>query len=219
MSGLWDLNLIRFLDFYLVLLFIASVIRRIDLYRSVLALVLTVPGRWPRLFKLVNQHRTVFLTWATVMPAILALLLSIIQLIASQLVWPEAGRLPHGLTVGRLVEHPLAACVVVQVAVAMVGLDFYGIVVVGQIDRRLLEKYFDQAEYWLRSRTAHVVRFFTFGFINPRRMVAVEVRKALVEVSKQLNTTLWWIITGVGMRIAFGLSLWGSWAMFNLLGT
>ena len=40
----------------------------------------------------------------------------------------------------------------------------------------MLEKYFDQAEYWLRPWTAPVVRVFTFGYINPRQMVATEVR-------------------------------------------
>src|SRR5262245_56040717 len=120
MSGFWDLNLIRFLDFYLVLIFIAGVIRRIDLYRSVVGLVLNVPGRWPRLFKLVKQHRTVFLTWSTVMPAVLALWLSIIELIASQLIWPEAGRPPHGLTIARLAEHWLALVVVVNLGLSMI---------------------------------------------------------------------------------------------------
>jgi hypothetical protein len=52
------------------------------------------------------------------------------------------------------------------------------------------------------------VRVFTLGYINPRRMVTLEVRKALVEASRLLNVTLWWVTAQVGLRAAFGLSLW-----------
>ena len=66
---------------------------------------------------------------------------------------------------------------------------------------------------WLTSRTAHVVRFFTLGFVNPRRLVNTEVQKALVDATRQLNTNLWWMTVQMGLRIAFGLSLWLTWAV------
>ena len=65
----------------------------------------------------------------------------------------------------------------------------------------------------LRSRTAHVVRVVSFGYINPRRVVAAEVEKALVEVGDMLNFTLWWVSLQIGLRIAFGMSLWLTWAV------
>ena len=74
-------------------------------------------------------------------------------------------------------------------------------------------RYFDEAEYWLRSWTAPVVHFFTFGRINPRQMVRVEVSKALVEASRLINVNLWWITAQTGLRIAYGLSLWLTWAL------
>jgi hypothetical protein len=76
------------------------------------------------------------------------------------------------------------------------------------VDRGEVEKYFDQAEFWLRSWAAPVVRTVTFGFINPRRMVAVEVQTALVGASKVLNTNLWWIVLQTALRVGYGLSLW-----------
>jgi hypothetical protein len=153
------------------------------------------------------------LTWSTILPALLALLLSLVQMLASRLVWPDAGRPPHGLTVWNLAEHWPAMLAVVPLGLGMLAIDLYGVLRVGAIDRALMEKYFDQAEYWLKSRTAHVVRVFTLGFVNPRRMVAVEVRKALLAASRLINTTLWWVIVQVGLRIAFGLSLWLTWAL------
>ena len=60
---------------------------------------------------------------------------------------------------------------------------------------------------------ATVLRVFTLGFVNPRRMVAVEVQKALLEASRMLNSTLWWVTVQVGLRIAFGLALWLTWAL------
>jgi hypothetical protein len=213
MAGLWDLSLIHFFDFYLMFAFVVATIRRIDQYRHFAGLIFSLPGRWPRLLQLVKEHRTVFLTWATAFPAVLALALSLVQLVASRWVWPEAGRPPDGLTVARLWEHWPFLLAAVPLGLAMIALDVYGILVVGRIDRAELEKYFDQAEYWLRSRTAHVVRVFTLGFVNPRRMVAVEVRKALVDASRMLNTTLWWVTLQAGLRIGFGLSLWLAWAL------
>src|SRR5438270_553196 len=54
---------------------------------------------------------------------------------------------------------------------------------------------------------------FTLGYVNPRKIVHAEVRKALVETSKLLNTTLWWVSLQVSLRVAFGLTLWLTWAM------
>jgi hypothetical protein len=213
MSDFWALSPIRFLDFYLVLLFVASISRRLDIYRYVVGMVFKFRGRWPNLFQLVKEHRTVLLTFRTLLPALLVLLLSIAQLIASRLVWPEAANPPTGLTVAKLAEYWWAVLLVVPLGLAMIGLDIYGLFAVGQIDKATLEKYFDQAEYWLSSRTAKVVRFFTFGFVNPRRLVSKEVQKALIDASKQLNTTMWWMIVQMTLRIAFGLALWGTWSL------
>jgi hypothetical protein len=206
MSGFERINLIHFFDFYLMLVFILGTLRRLGQYWHTAGLVLKGPGRWPLLFKLVKEHRTVLLTWGTVLPGLLALTLSVVQLLASRMVWPHAD-----LTVGELSRHWLAVVAVGLVGAAMMGMDLYGILVVGELDRAEMEKYFDQAEYWLRSRTAHVVRVFTLGFINPRLMVAEEVKKALTEASRTLSSTLWWVTVQLGLRVAFGLSIWLTW--------
>jgi hypothetical protein len=214
MDGLLRLNLIHFLDFYFLLCFFLSTFRRIGQYRHVAKMAVSGPGRWPKLLKLVSEHRTVFMTWATIAPAVLALALSLAQLLASRLVWPDAGRPPpEGLTLDRLLYHWPVLFLAAPLGVAMVAFDIYGLIVIGEIDRPLMEKYFDQAEYWLRSPAANVVHVVTFGFINPRRMVADEVRKSLVEASNLLNTTLWRVSLQVALRIAFGLTLWMTWAL------
>jgi hypothetical protein len=210
MTGLPNLNLIHFFDFYLMLMFGLGTARRLRQYWDSAGMVLKGPGRWPHLFRLVKQHRTVFMTWATILPGLLALTLSVVQLLASRLVWPHAD-----LTLGDMATHWIAAVPVTLVGVAMLCVDVYGIVVVGQVDRPQMEKYFDQAEYWLRSHTAHVVRVFTLGFINPRQMVDTEVRKALTEASQMLNSTLWWVTAQLGLRVAFGLGIWLTWAAFR----
>jgi len=207
MAGSYRINIIHFFDFYLMLMFVLGTIRRFRQYWTTANLVLRGPGRWPLLFKLVKEHRTVFMTWATILPGLLALTLSVVQLLASRLVWQDA----H-LTVGQLMEHWLAALIVCTLGAVMLGVDLYGIIVVGRVDRAEMEKYFDQAEYWLRSRAAHVVRVFTLGFVNPRLMVAVEVKKSLTEASRLLNYTLWWVSMQLGLRVAFGLSIWLTWA-------
>ena len=213
MNGVWSLNLIHFLDFYFAFTFLAGTLRRLGQYQSVAQLVFAGPLRWPLLLKLVSDHRTIFWTWSMFLPALLALGLWIVQMLASRFVFPEAGTPPHGLTVARLIEHWPALFAVAPLGLAMVAFDLYSLYVIGQFDHAELEKYFDQAEYWLRSTTAHVLRVVTFGRINPRRMVAQEVRKALVEVGNMLNFTLWWVSLQIGLRFAFGLTLWLTWAL------
>jgi hypothetical protein len=134
-------------------------------------------------------------------------------MLMSRFVLPAAGTPDDGLSVARLFEHWPALLIVVPLGNAMLGFDMYSLYLVGRIDRRQLEQHFDQAEYWLRSRTADVVRVVTFGRINPRKMVAVEVEKALVAVGDMLNFTLWWVIVQTGLRFAFALSLWLTWAV------
>jgi hypothetical protein len=212
-DDLWHLNLIRFLDFYFSFFFFASTIRRLGQYQAVARLVLASRGRWPRLLSLIKEHRAIFLTGTTIVPGLLALGLMVIQLLASRLVWPDAGKPPFGLTVERFSLHWQALAVALPLGLAMLALDVYFLLMVGSLDRQTMEKYFDQAEYWLRSRTAHVVRIFTLGYVNPRNMVTVEVRKALTELCRMLNNSFWWVAVQVGLRLLFGLSLWLTWVL------
>ncbi len=213
MDRFWSLNLIHFLDFYFAFMFLASTYRRMGQYQSVAKLVVAGPGRWPKLLDLISQYRTIFWTWSMLLPALLALGVWIIQVLASRLVFPNAGNSEDALTIARLAEHWPALLVALPLGAAMFGFDIYTLYRVGQIDREQLEKYLDEAEYWLRSKTAHVVRVVTFGRINPRKMVAEEVEKALIAVGDMLNFTLWWVCLQMGLRVAFGLCLWLIWAL------
>jgi hypothetical protein len=213
MSIFFNLNLINFLDFYFSFLFFAGTFRRFQQYQSIGQLAFAGPTRWPRLLKLLGDYHMLFLTWGTVLPALLALALMLLQLLASHFIWPEAGRPPYGLTVQQLMEHWLALPFVVPLGLGMVLYDCYALVRVAVIDHETTEQYFDQAEYWLGSRNAHVIRVVTFGYINPRKMVADEVRKALLSVSEMLNASLWWWIRQIVLRFSFGLSLWLTWAL------
>ena len=203
MSWIGTVNLIHALDWYLLIIFVASSVLRLRQYRSLLRLVWLFPGRWPLLLELVKKHRGVLLTWGTILPALLALSLSVTHTLACRLVWPQAD-----LGLAQLAESLLAALVVAVLGVAMVSFDCYSARRVGKCDREQVEKQFDQAEYWLKSWTAPVVRIVTFGFVNPRKLVSVEIRKALVAASRQLNWSLWWTSLQVSLRIAFGASVW-----------
>jgi len=207
MDWLSDLNLLHFFNFYLAVACLVSTVMRIRQYEAIVRLVRAVPERWPRLFKLVKQHHGIFFTWATGLPALLALVLLLLHTYACRRVWPHAN-----LTLGGLLDTPVGLLLVCLPGIAMLGVDVYATFRVGQVDQSLLEKYFDQAEYWLRSWVAPVVHIFTLGYINPRRMVNLEVRKALEQASQLLNATLWWVTLQTGLRIFCGLALWLTWA-------
>jgi hypothetical protein len=212
MNSLLTLNLISFLDFYFAFMFIAGTWRRWGQYRNVAQLVLAGPGRWPHLMQLMRRYHTLFWTWSSVLPALMALGIWLVQIVVSRGFLPQASTVA-GLTIGSLLAHWPALILVIPLGIAMFGFDFYSLYVVGKIDRAAVEKQLDQAEYWLRSRTAHVVRVVTFGRINPRRMVAEEVEKALIAVSDMMNFNLWWVSLQMGLRFAFALALWLTWAV------
>jgi hypothetical protein len=214
MARLTDLHLIRFFSFYLTVMFVISTYLRLRQYRVTLNLVRRFPERWPHLLALVRQHKQVFLTWQTALPSLLSLALLTAHTLASRFIWPQAD-----FTVGKLLDLWPAVPPVALSAFAMIAFDVYGTVRVGQIDQAEMEKYFNQAEYWLKSRTAHVVRVFTLGYVNPRKMVAEEVQKALVSASNLVNSTLWWTVIQTCLRLAFGLSLWTTFVLQDWLGT
>lgn len=202
------LSLIRLFNFYLAAVFLVGLVVRIQQYRVVLGLVRSFQGRWPKLFKLIKEHSVVLLTWRTLLPGVLTFALFAIHLVASQFLWPRAK-----LTLSQLALLWPALLIVALFGLAMVGIDVFLLCITSKIDRPVLEKYFDQAEYWLRSWTAPVVQFLSLGYISPRRMVSAEVRKALTKATGMVNATLWWVALQTALRIAFGLSLWISFGL------
>jgi hypothetical protein len=96
--------------------------------------------------------------------------------------------------------------------IAMTAFDLYTLTQVGTIDRKMIEGYLDQAEWWLRSWATPVVWVLTLGFVNPRKMVDDEVKKGLQVLNQLLHSTLSWTSLQAGLRIAYGLSLWLTYA-------
>src|SRR5579884_4273449 len=143
MAWLRHLNLIHLFYFSLAVAFLASTMMRVGQYREILRLVRAVPGRWPRLLALVKEHVSIFLTWATLLPCVLALILSVVHMFACRLIWPTAT-----VTAGTLTHWGAAIPILLLVGAAMLGVDIYATFSVGEFDHQLMQKYFDQAEYW-----------------------------------------------------------------------
>src|SRR5436309_2495462 len=90
MNWFTAVNLIHLFDFYLAAMFVLGTYRRITQYQAFAGLALGMPGRWPHLFQLVKQFRTIFMTWNTVLPSILALFIWAVQIVASRVIWHHA---------------------------------------------------------------------------------------------------------------------------------
>jgi hypothetical protein len=209
MSWFYQLSLIHLFGFYLAVAFLLSTFLRLRQYGQVLALVGRFRGRWPNLLNLLRQHVTLLLGRGTVIPLLIMLGLLLANSIASNWIWPQA----RHFHLGDLLQLWPVVPVVGLIGAAMLAFDLWGIFWVSEIDRAGMEKYFDQAEYWLQGWKAPIVRAITLGFVNPRKMVAAEVRSSLESASQMLNYTMWWVSIQAGLRIAFGLSLWGSFAL------
>jgi hypothetical protein len=210
MSALVDLRLVRVFAFYLATIFLIGVLLRIRQYLAIMGLVRSFHSRWPQLFRFITQQTNLFLTWGTVFPSLLTQLLLGVHLIASNYIWPTAE-----LPIGELLHFPWLAAIVGVCTLPMVVIDIYLLTMETEIDRPLLEKSFDQAEYWLSSWTGKVVRVISFGSINPQEMVRTEVRAALQQVSQMLNVTLWWMSIQTGSRIVCGVALWVAYWLIN----
>jgi hypothetical protein len=209
-DGVLDLNLIHLFTFYLAAVFTLSTGRRLRQYHDVAQLALAAPNRWPRVLEQLRGHWISFLTWATLRPAAVALGLLVIQMICSRLIWPTAHlTLRHLLTEWWMTPPVLAALA------AMLFVDVYFIVRVGAIDRTETEQYLDEAEHWLTSWKGPLIQMVTLGYINPRQMVYVEVRKAVDESRGLLHRTLWWVSAQAGLRTVYGLLLWLAWAVHS----
>jgi hypothetical protein len=213
MDWLLELRPIRFFSFYLALVFILGLVRRWQQYRAILRLIVRLQSRWPNLADLVLAHRSIFLTWGTLRPLILVAALMVINTLASVLVWPETDK----FRIADLLVIWPALIPLVLTGTAVVAFDVQGLLRVNPIDEAAIEQSLDQAEYWLRGWKAPMVRLLSLGFVNPRQMVTKEVRTALESVAQTVNATLWWTTTQTTLRIAFGLSLWGSYALQGVL--
>lgn len=201
------LNLIRIFDFYVMLMFLISFFRRWQVYWNALRILYAVRGRWPKLIERLSEHKSVLLNWAFFRPALLALLLTIVQLVASRLIWPDAV-----ITWPQLQAEWWLIPIILVTLLPMLAVDLYFIVRVGKFDHDETVKYFDMAERWLGWK-GPVVRWLTLGMVNPRRMVDEEVKKSLVAAQVTLSSSLWWATLQIGLRLLFGLTLWTVWAM------
>src|SRR5262249_49608619 len=84
MNGLWNLDLIRFFEFYLTLFFLLSIGLRLRQYFTIFGLIRAAPGRWPRVLQLLRSHYGIFLTRATLLSGGMALLLCLAHTVASR---------------------------------------------------------------------------------------------------------------------------------------
>jgi hypothetical protein len=210
MAGVLDLNLIHLFTFYLAVVFLLSTVRRLRQYHDVVQLAVAAPHRWPRVLEQLRGHWIMFMTWATLRPAAVALGLLVVQMVCSRLIWPSAN-----LTLRGLLDEWWLLPLVLAAMAAMLAVDVYFIASVGDVGRRETETYLDEAEHWLTSWKGPVIHLVTLGYINPREMVAVEVQKAVEEGRGLLHRTLWWVSAQAGLRILYGLTLWVAWAVHS----
>ncbi len=201
------INLIRVFDFYVTIMFLISFLRRWEVYWSALRVLIAVRGRWPKLIQLLGVHKSLILNWSFFRPACLAAIVAVIQLVVSRLVYPTAT-----LTVQQLKEEWWLVLVILLPMVAMLAVDVFFIIRVGRFDHDETVKYLDHAENWLGWK-GPLVRVITIGIVNPSKMVDDEVKKSLASLGIVLQSSLWWVITQMGLRLLFGLTLWTVWAL------
>ena len=198
------INLIRVFDFYVTVMFLISLLRRWDVYLDAIKLLVGVRGRWPKLMGRLAEHQSLLLNWSFFRPALLALALTVLQLVVSRVIYPQAT-----ITFATLDAWWLYAIILVPL-IPMLAVDLYFILRVGRFDRDATEKQLDDAEGWLGGK-GRLVRIFTLGIVNPKRIVDTELQKGLESARGMLNASLWWVSLQIALRMSFGLTLWTVW--------
>jgi hypothetical protein len=201
------INLIRIFDFYVSLMFLISFLRRWDVYLNAIRIGFAVRGRWPKLIQRLGDHKSLILNWSFFRPAILAAVVTAVQLVCSRMIFPMAV-----LTGPQLEQEWWLVPIILVPMIPMLAVDLYFILRVGRFDHGETVKYLDQAETWLGWR-GPLIRAVTLGVVNPKQMVDNEVKKSLAEMQTTLSSSLWWVIAQTGLRFAFGLTLWTVWAL------
>ena len=207
MSLIFDNNLIRLFDFYLLLMFVIGLLRRYTFYKDIVILAVATVVRQPNLVRRLNANRDVLMNWPTMLPFFFAVFLMAVQFVMSRLIWPDATI--TGRDAGRVWWH---AALLVALFVPMFGVDFYFLIRIGQIDRTEANKHLSRAEYWLTGWQAPTIRIITFGYVNPHRMVNEQLRENLTWFRGSMQWSLWWLVVQVGLRILFGVAVWLLWA-------
>ena len=123
MSRFEAANLIRVFDFYLASMFLLSFARRYVVYWDALRLLVSLRGRWPKLLDRLRQHHGVLVTREVIRPLLVALGLTIIQMVCSRVIWPQAE-----LTVWEVEQSWWRLATVLLAAVPMVLVDVYFLV-------------------------------------------------------------------------------------------
>jgi len=131
------MNLLRLFEFYLMAMFVISTMRRLELYRAVIQLVIALARRYQKLLGKVTQHSGAFLTMSIFIPMIGTLLLWLIQIILTRVVFPDAELLASNLS-----KRWWCWPAVIIPALLVVTIDTYFLIRVGKIDADETEKYF-----------------------------------------------------------------------------
>jgi hypothetical protein len=199
-------NLILIFTCYLAFMFFLSLWRRWEVYWNAIRILMAVRGRWPKLIHQLGEHKSMILNWSFFRPAIVAVILTIVQMIASRLIWPQAS-----ISWPELQKEWWRVVILLVPLIPMLAVDMYFILRVGKFDHNETVKYLDQAENWLGWK-GPFVRVLTLGIVNPRKMVNAEVQKSLIEMQSTVRSSLWWVVVQTGLRLVFGLTLWTLWA-------
>ena len=173
---MWQSNLIHLFTFYLAATFLISTFRRVRQYHDVAQMAVNFPNRWPKVLKQIKQYKMIFFTWATFRPLLLAIGLMLVQFICSRLIWPQAK-----ITPADLLSEWWMLPFIGLIGFGMVAVDAYGLIYVGQLDRKENEKYLDEAEHWMTSWKAPLISTITLSSttrsaLNPASILAQELK-------------------------------------------
>jgi hypothetical protein len=191
-------NLIQAYEYYLLATFLLGALQ-VRTYLAMIRFAMSVPGRWPELYQILKANIGTLLTWPLVVIGSFTTGLWALHVILRRLLWPQAV-----VTWERLTADTLWFALTAFFGLTMLVLDGWALLRVARFKPPRLQ--------WLLTATDYSLRSSKLG--TPLRMlVGWHLQRKLL---KRMPMLVQWTLrrtAEVGARLAFGLCLWGGWAL------
>lgn len=191
-------NLIHVYEYYLLATFLLGALQ-IRTYLALIRFAMSVPGRWPELYQILRANIGVLLTWPVAVIGVFTTGLWALHVFLRRLIWPQA----H-VTWTQLSADTLWLAITAFFGLTMLFLDGWALLRVARFKPPRMQWILTATDFGLRSSKIGTPLRILVGWHLQRKLV------------KRLPMLVQWTLrrtAEVSARLAFGLCLWGGWAV------
>ena len=200
-------DLLVWYEIYVVILVVATVVLRFRVWRDLATVAYQFPNRWPRLFGVIVENKSLLFNRSTLLPIVMALTLAAVHTLCRHWLLSDAE-----LSLLSVIEIPPALLLLACCGGYMLYLDYQVLQRSTPFQRAELEKRFNRGELALAKTVDWTVRICTLGFVSSTKIVEEQVTEALEEECTVVEEQMKGWLGRTIVRFAFGMTCWLCWA-------